>query len=193
LTEHRATATGEAHALAALIAFHHARAGARSGEAGEMLLLSEQDRSKWDRPLIARGFAHLAAATSADTLSALHLEAAIAAAHASAPSFAATDWSTVAHCYCQLEEMKPTPVVRLNAAIAAAYADGPAVGLARLDALADAGKLARYALYHAARGALLLRLERRNEAAEAIDRALACPLNAPERAHLERRRRDCLA
>jgi RNA polymerase sigma-70 factor (ECF subfamily) len=193
LTEHRATATGEAHALAALIAFHHARAGARSGEAGEMLLLSEQDRSKWDRPLIARGFAHLAAATSADTLSALHLEAAIAAAHASAPSFAATDWSAVAHCYCQLEEIKPTPVVRLNAAIAAAYADGPAVGLARLDALADAGKLARYALYHSARGALLLRLDRRNEAAEAIDRALACPLSAPERTHLERRRRDCRA
>ncbi len=191
LTEHRATATGEAQALAALIAFHHARAGARTGAAGEMLLLSEQDRSKWDRALIARGFAHLAAAMSAETLSPLHLEAAIAAAHAAAPAFDATDWPTVAHYYRLLEEMKPTPVVRLNAAIAAAYADGPAVGLARLDALADAGKLARYALYHAARGALLLRLDRRMEAAEAIDRALACPLNAPERAHLERRRRDC--
>ena len=103
----------------------------------------------------------------------------------------ATDWPTVAHYYRLLEEVKPTPVVRLNAAIAAAYADGPAVGLARLDTLVDAGKLARYALYHAARGALLLRLDRRMEAAEAIDRALACPLNAPERAHLERRRRDC--
>jgi RNA polymerase sigma-70 factor, ECF subfamily len=191
LTEHRATATGEAQALAALIAFHHARAGARTGAAGEMLLLSEQDRGKWDRALIARGFAHLAAAMSAESLSPLHLEAAIAATHAAAPSFDATDWPKVAHCYRLLEEVKPTPVVRLNAAIAAAYADGPAVGLARLDALADAGKLARYALYHAARGALLLRLERRNEAAEAIDRALACPLNAPERVHLERRRRDC--
>ena len=191
LTEHSATATGEAHALAALIAFHHARAGARSGVAGEMLLLSEQDRGKWDRPLIARGFTHLAAATSSDALSPLHLEAAIAAAHAAASTFETTDWSTVAHYYRLLEEVKPTPVVRLNAAIAAAHAEGPAVGLARLDALADAEKLARYALYHAARGALLLRLDRRNEAADAIERALACPLNAPERAHLERRRRDC--
>ena len=191
LTAHRATATGEAQALTALIAFHHARAGARTGEAGEMLLLSEQDRGKWDRALIARGFAHLAAAMSAETLTPLHLEAAIAAAHAAAPSFEVTDWTTVAHYYRLLEEMKPTPVVRLNAAIAAAYADGPEVGLVRLDALADAGKLARYALYHAARGALLLRLDRPSEAAEAIDRALACPLNAAERDHLERRRRDC--
>jgi len=190
LTEHPATATGEAHALAALIAFHHARAGARTGEAGELLLLSEQDRGKWDRPLIARGFTHLASAMSADTLTALHLEAAIAAAHAGAASFAATDWPTVAHYYHLLEELKPTPVVRLNAAIAIAHAEGPAVGLARLDAL-DAEKLARYALYHAARGALLLRLDRRSEAADATARALTCPLTAPERIHLERRLREC--
>jgi RNA polymerase sigma-70 factor, ECF subfamily len=191
LTEHRATATGEAQALVALIAFHHARAGARTGAAGEMLLLSEQDRGKWDGALIARGFAHLAAAMSAERLSALHLEAAIAASHAAASSFAATDWPTVAHYYRLLEEMKPTPVVRLNAAIAAAYADGPAIGLARLDALAGAEKLARYPLYHAARGELLRRLDRRDDARTAFRRALDCPLNVAERAHLERQWRAC--
>ena len=191
LTEHPATATGEAHALAALIAFHHARAGARIGEGGALLILEDQDRSRWDRALIARGFAHLAAAMSSPGLTPLHLEAAIASAHAAAPSFAATDWSTVAHSYRLLEELKPTPVVRLNAAIAAAYAEGPAVGLAELDALDEIDRLSRYALYHAARGDLLLRLDRRREAADAFSRALACPLTAPERTHLERRRRAC--
>jgi RNA polymerase sigma-70 factor (ECF subfamily) len=191
LTEHRGTATGETHALAALMCFHHARAAARTGEAGDLVLLPEQDRSRWDASLLARGFVHLRAAMSSKELTALHLEAGIAAVHASARSFAETDCAALLHYYEALAEMKPTAVVKLNAAIARAYAEGPAVGLAQLDALAGNARLARYAPYHAARGDLLLRLERRTEAGEALTQALRCPLNGAERDYLARKLRAC--
>jgi RNA polymerase sigma-70 factor (ECF subfamily) len=97
----------------------------------------------------------------------------------------------LAHHYGALEELKPTPVVRLNAAIACAFAEGPAAGLARLDALADARKLEPYALYHAARGDLLQRLDRMNEARDAFAAALACPVNGAERACIERKLAAC--
>jgi RNA polymerase sigma-70 factor (ECF subfamily) len=191
LTGHPATATGECHALAALICFHHARADARTREDGALILLDAQDRSRWDRELVARGFAHLRSATAADALSPIHLEAAIASVHAVAPTFEATDWRLLSHYYGMLEEIKPTPVVRLNAAIAYAHADGPTVGLKRLDALADARKLARYALFHAARGDLLLKLDRKGDAAAAFTAALNCPANDAERACLTRKLQAC--
>lgn len=191
LTEYPGTATGETHALAALICFHHARAAARTGEAGDLVLLAEQDRSRWDGALLARGFVHLRCAMSARQLSALHLEAGIAAVHASARSFPETDWKQLARYYDALIELKPTPVVQLNAAIARAYAEGPAVGLAQLDALSGNGRLSSYAPYHAARGDLLLKLERRSEACEALQLALACPLNGAERSYLAGRLRSC--
>jgi len=156
-----------------------------------MILLQEQDRARWDRDLIARGFEHLRRSTDTDDLTALHIEAAIASVHAAAPSFGETDWGMLAHHYQALEELKPTPVVQLNAAIASAYAEGPAVGLARLDALAGARKLGSYALYHAARGDLLLKLDRRDEAREAFAAALACPLNGAERECIERKLNAC--
>jgi RNA polymerase sigma-70 factor, ECF subfamily len=193
LTAYPATASGEAHALAALMCFHHARAAARTSEAGDLVLLAEQDRSRWDGALLARGFAHLKAAMSAQELSALHLEAGIAAVHASARSFEATDWNQLAHYYDTLIELKPTAVVQLNAAIARAYAEGPAVGLAQLDALSGNARLAGYAPYHAARGDLLLKLERCSEASEALARALECPVNGAEREYLARRLRSCKA
>lgn len=193
LTGYPGTATGEAHALAALMCFHHARAAARTGEAGDLVLLAEQDRTRWDRELLARGFVHLKGAMSARQLTPLHLEAGIAAVHASANSFEETDWKTVAHHYDALIELKPTPVVQLNAAIARAYAEGPAVGLAQLDALRANSRLSAYAPYHAARGDLLLRLERRSEASEALARALECPLNGAEREHLSSKLRSCKA
>jgi RNA polymerase sigma-70 factor (ECF subfamily) len=191
LTQHRLTATGEAHALAALISFHHARADARVGEAGELIRLAEQDRTRWDQELIGRGFAHLEAATTADALTVLHVEAAIASLHAAAPTFAKTDWRRLAHYYELLEELKPSPVVRLNAAIAIGYADGPGAGLAHLDALGSTRSLARYALYHAARGDLLARLGQIDQAADAFAAALTCPVNRAERDHLARRMQAC--
>ncbi|MFI4997551.1 MAG: RNA polymerase sigma factor [Hyphomicrobiales bacterium] len=191
LTEHRATATGECHALAALISFQHARAEARTGDAGALILLAEQDRSLWNHALIARGFAHQQKAMQSDRLTALHLEAAIASVHAAARSFAETDWPMLAHHYHLLHELKPTPIVELNAAIALAHAEGPGAGLARLDKLAGARKLAHYAPYHAARGDLLSKLERRLEAGEAFAKALGCEVNDAEREHLEQRMREC--
>ena len=191
LTAYPATATGECHALAALICFHHARADTRTGHEGALILLAEQDRTRWDRALIGRGFEHMQKATASDALSALHLEAAIASVHAAAPSFARTDWALVSHYYVMLEELKPTPVVQLNAAIALAHAEGAAAGLARLDALAGTRKLASYALYHAARGELLLRLERGRDASAAFAKAIGCQLNGTERAYLEGKLQAC--
>jgi len=191
LCEYPATSTGEAHALAALICFHHARAAARTGARGDVLLLAEQDRTRWDATLLARGFVHLRGAMAAPELSALHLEAGIAAIHASAPSFAQTDWPALVRCYEALIALKPTPVVKLNAAIAHAYADGPAAGLARLDELAGNTRLSHYAHYHAARGDLLLKLRRHGEAGAALLQALECPLNGAERDCLVRKLRAC--
>ena len=191
LTGHPPTATGECHALTALICFHHARADARTDQEGALILLDAQDRALWDRALIARGFAHLETATTSEALTPIHLEAAIASVHAAAPTFEATDWRLLSHYYGMLEEIKPTPVVQLNAAIAYAHVDGPAVGLARLDALAEARKIARYALFHAARGDLLLKLDRKDDAAAAFVAALDCPANDVERACLARKLQAC--
>jgi RNA polymerase sigma-70 factor (ECF subfamily) len=191
LLEHPATATGEAFALAALICFHHARAAARIGDGGSLILLAEQDRRRWDHALIARGFGHLRRAMAGSALTPLHIEAGIASLHAAAPAFAATDWRAIAHYYEMLNELKPTPVVQLNCAIALAYAESPARGLAALDRLEGARKLQRYGLYHAARGDLLAKLGRRQEAEAAFTLALACPLNEAERAFLTNRRQAC--
>jgi RNA polymerase sigma-70 factor (ECF subfamily) len=191
LSEHPGTSSGETHALAALICFHHARAAARTGAMGDAVLLAEQDRARWDATLLSRGFVHLQGAMAAPELTALHLEAGIAALHASAPSFAQTDWLALVHYYEALIELKPTPVVKLNAAIAQACAGRPAAGLAQLDELAGNARLSRYAPYHAARADLLLKLERRAEAGDALLRALDCPLNGAERDHLLRKLRAC--
>jgi RNA polymerase sigma-70 factor, ECF subfamily len=189
LAAHPATATGETHALAALMCFHHARAAARTGPAGDLILLAEQDRSRWDGALITRGYEHLRSAMAAPSLSALHIEAGIAAEHAGARSFEATDWAQLARYYETLLTLKPTPVVRLNAAIAVAYAQSPAAGLAELDALADEKKLAHYAPYHAARGELLVKLGLAGAAATALRRALECPVNGAERECLTKKLR----
>src|SRR5437762_2486770 len=131
--------------------------GARLAERGDLVLLAEQDRSRWDHALIAQGFVHLRGAMSSSALTPLHLEAGIASVHAGARRFQDTDWAALSRYYDTLLELKPTAVVQLNAAIACAYANGPATGLTQLDALAGRARLTHYALYHAAGGGLLLK------------------------------------
>ncbi len=114
LAEHPRAGTGEAQALAALLCFQHARAGARVSGEGELILLADQDRARWDGALIARGLDHLKKAMTADALTAIHLEAGIASLHATAASFEDTDWRAVAHYYAMLEELKPSAVVQLG-------------------------------------------------------------------------------
>lgn len=191
LARHPATATGETHALVALMCFHHARAPARVDDSGDLVLLAEQDRSRWDKNLLVDGFERLRAAMQAPRLTPLHLEAAIAALHAAAPSFEQTDWPALCRTYEHLLELKPNPVVRVNAAIARAYADGPAAGLEQLKQLGNLAKLSTYASFHAARGDLLMKLQRYIEAADAFRSALGCPLNAVEREFLLSRAQLC--
>jgi len=191
ITRHPATATGEAHALSALLSFQHARASARIGNSGELLRLAEQDRSLWDRELIARGFAHLQEAMTARELSVYHVEAGAAAVHASAKDFDSTDWQQLAQYYAMLEELKPTAVVRLNAAVATAYAEGPQIALLKLDRLSGDRRMDDYALFHATRGDLLLKLDRYEAAHAAFGKALECPLSDPERAFIATRAKSC--
>jgi len=128
----------DAQALLALFLLQASRLPARVNEAGEAVPLQEQHRARWDRALLAEGFAHLERSAAGAAVTAYHIEAEIAATHAAAPSFAATDWARIALFYSQLP---PSPAVRLNHAIAVGYRDGAAVGLAALNGLDHPGHL----------------------------------------------------
>jgi RNA polymerase sigma-70 factor (ECF subfamily) len=173
--------------LLALMLLQDARRDARVGADGEPVLLEDQDRSRWDRAEIEEGLPLVPEALRAAPPDAYALQAAIAALHAQAPSAAATDWAQIAALYVALHALTPSPVVRLNHAVAVAFADGPAAGLALLDVLAAEGSLEGYHLLHAARADLLRRLGRLDEAAVAYRAALAHVGNQAERRFLERR------
>jgi len=176
------TSTAAAHALQALMLFHASRLDTRS-EGGMLLLLEDQDRSKWDRRLIQLGFEHLGRAMAGDVLTSYHLEAGIAAVHARAASFDQTDWAEIVRLYDLLYANKPSPVVGLNRAAAIAMARDPEAGL---EALAALEGIDRY-LYHAiVRGELLRRAGRTNEAREQFERALKMPSSTPQRALIAR-------
>ncbi|MFE9099475.1 RNA polymerase sigma factor [Actinomadura geliboluensis] len=181
----------EARGLLALMLLHDARGAARTGPGGALVVLEEQDRSRWDAAEIAEGVAlleeALAPAPGRPPPGPYLVQAAIAACHATAPDAAATDWPQIAVLYERLERLVPSPVVRLNRAVAVGMADGPAAGLALADDLDRAGDLDGYHLLHAARGDLLGRLGRRADAAAAFRRALDLAANDAERRHLARR------
>ncbi|GMV22025.1 MAG: RNA polymerase sigma24 factor [Acidimicrobiia bacterium] len=188
LTQHPRTATPESHALVALLLLQSARLPARLTEAGELALLAEQDRRRWLDPLIAAGLRHLDLASTGDRVSVWHLQAGIAAAHTCAPSTADTPWPHVVTMYDDLVRLRPTPVVRLNRAIAIGMRDGPRAGL---DALADVDedhRLQDYHLLHATRGHFLAATGDHAAARLAFTRALDCPLSVPERRFLVARR-----
>jgi RNA polymerase sigma-70 factor (ECF subfamily) len=169
---------------------HDARRDARVREGGDLVLLDDQDRSRWDRAAIEEGRALVDRAVAAGRPGPYQVQAAIAVLHDQAPTPADTDWAEIAALYHALMRLTPSPVVELNLAAAVAMADGPAIGLAMMDGLAASGALETYPYLHAARADLLRRLERWSEAAIAYRRALALTTNAPERAFLEGRLRE---
>ena len=171
--------------LLALMRLHLARADARFATDGGLVLLRDQDRSRWDRPTIEEADALLRAALRRGRPGRYQLQAAIVACHALAGSYEATDWDEIVDLYDRLLVLEPTPVVALNRAVALAERDGPAAGLAELAPLA--GRLDRWHLFHAARGELLRRTDRFDEAKRATERALSLVVNDAERRVLERR------
>jgi RNA polymerase sigma-70 factor, ECF subfamily len=180
----------EATALLALMLLHDARRGARVGSAGELILLGDQDRSRWDAARIAEGQALVERAVAARRPGPYQVQAAIASLHDDATSADETDWRQIAALYASLQRLTPSPVIELNLAAAVAMADGPAVGLAMIDGIAASGELASYPYLHAARADLLRRLERWSEADGAYRRALELTSNGAERAFLEDRLTD---
>jgi RNA polymerase sigma-70 factor, ECF subfamily len=179
------------HALLALMLLQASRLPARVDEAGDILLLAEQDRGVWDQELIGRGLRHLDRAASGRTITAYHVEAAIAAAHAVAVDDAATDWGYVVRLYDDLLAIKPSPVVELNRAIALAMTEGPAAGIAAIDRIEQDPALARYYLLPAALGRLWLEAGDPERAARYFEEALTRPCSAPERRFLERQLTKC--
>jgi RNA polymerase sigma-70 factor (ECF subfamily) len=177
----------EAIGLLALMLLHDSRRSARMNAAGDLVLLNDQDRSKWDAGQIAEGVRLVERALGAGPPGPYGIQAAIAAVHAEAPSAAATDWSEIVGLYDVLMRMAPSPVVELNRAVAVAMRDGPAAGLSIVDAILDRGDLADYRLAHAARADLYRRLGRASEARAAYERALALTKQEPERRFIERR------
>jgi RNA polymerase sigma-70 factor (ECF subfamily) len=177
----------EAVGLLALMLLHESRRSARATPEGDIVLLEDQDRSMWDARLIAEGRGLVERALGTRGFGAYTVQAAIAAVHASAPSAAATDWRQIAALYDTLLAINPSPVVELNRAVAVAMRDGPAAGLALVDAILGRGDLGGYHLSHAARADLLRRLGRRDEARQAYERALALARQEPERRFLRMR------
>ncbi|GAA2502996.1 RNA polymerase sigma factor [Streptomyces gobitricini] len=175
----------EVHGLAALLELQASRTAARTGPDGEPVLLADQDRARWNRLLIRRGFAALERAGTGP----YSLQAAIAACHARAPRYEETDWATIAALYGRLAAVAPSPVVELNRAVAVSMADGPAAGLTIVDALAGEPALKDYHLLPSVRGDLLARLGHADEARAEFERAASLTRNARERALLLERAR----
>ncbi|HMA90479.1 MAG TPA: RNA polymerase sigma factor [Burkholderiales bacterium] len=175
----------EAMGLLALMVIQESRRAARSRPDGELVLLEDQDRSLWNRELITEGVALTTRALRTRMFGPYCLQAAIAAVHAESASTQETDWSEIIGLYDVLSRLDPSPVIQLNRAVAVAMRDGPAGGLALVDALMD--ELQGYHLAHAVRADLLRRLGRKSEAAEAYAKALALSKQGPERRFLERR------
>ncbi|WP_329621678.1 RNA polymerase sigma factor [Streptomyces sp. NBC_01255] len=171
----------EAHGLAALLELQASRTAARTGRDGQPVLLADQNRSRWNRLLVRRGFAALERAGDGRSYGPYALQAAIAACHARAASYEETDWRTIAALYGRLGAVAPSPVVELNRAVAVSMAEGPEAGLALVDALAGGTALAGYHLLPSVRGDLLARLGRAAEARAEFERAASLTRNARER------------
>jgi RNA polymerase sigma-70 factor (ECF subfamily) len=178
---------GETLGLLALMLLHDSRRNARINAGGQLVTLEEQDRSLWDRAEIEQGLHLVETALRMQHPGPYQLQAAIAALHAHAKTFAETDWAEIATLYSQLKNLSASPVVALNHAVAIAMSEGPERGLTLIDELGAAGDLTGYHLFHAARADLLRRLDRKAESAEAYTRALNLARNPIEQNYLRRR------
>ena len=191
LIEHPATRGPAVHALIALMLLQAARLPARIDGAGEITLLAEQDRSRWDHAMIARGMRHLDASASGEEITTYHVEAAIAACHAAAPSFEETDWPRMVALYDELIAMQPSPVAALNRAVAVAMAEGPQAGIDAIESMASRDSLRDYPLLYATLGELWLQRGDVVRAAEQFTRALELPSSMPEKRFLLRKLESC--
>jgi len=180
----------EVEGLLALMLLQESRRAARSTAAGDIVLLEDQDRSLWDRGQIAEGTALVERALRSRRFGPYTIQAAIAAVHAEATSFPATDWEQLVGLYDVLLRAEPSPVVELNRAVAVAMRDGPEAGLELVDRILARGELDEYHLAHAARADLCRRLGRKMEARASYERALDLARQEPERRFLERRLRE---
>ncbi|MFO0706785.1 MAG: RNA polymerase sigma factor [Nitrospira sp.] len=177
----------EVMGLLALMLLHESRRSARTSANGDLVLLEHQDRSRWNRDLITDGIALIERALSSKRIGPYTLQAAIAAVHAAAPSAADTDWAQIVALYDLLARVEPSPVIELNRAVAVAMRDGPAAGLALVDAILAHGELTDYHLAHSARADFHRRLGHTAEARSAYEQALALTKQDPERRFLEHR------
>lgn len=193
LLEMPETRRPEVHALLALMCFCGARLPARSGEAGEVLTMAQQDRSRWDQEWVRCGFAQFQASIGGPILSVYHVEAAIASVHALARSYAETDWAAILKNYDFLARLQVSPVASLNRVVALSKVEGLRAGLDALAELEEEGTLARYPLFHSLKAQLEWAAGARDRAGQAFARALELPLTDPERRLLEHRRAACAA
>jgi RNA polymerase sigma-70 factor (ECF subfamily) len=191
LVEHPAGNCPQTHALLALMLLDTARIPARVDSQGNLLLLQEQDRSCWSRPMIARGMFHLAQSAAGGELSVYHLQAAIAACHCAAPDYASTDWRQILSLYNRLVELDGSPVVALNRAIVIANLHGPKAGLDALAAIRDLETLNTYYLLHAVLGEFESQLNNARAAAGHFRKSLELAEIKTEQAFLAKRLQAC--
>jgi RNA polymerase sigma-70 factor (ECF subfamily) len=181
---HRSNTEGEIYGLLALMLFHHSRRNARTGPTGELILLDNQDRSKWDRADISQAQAFLGRALARGNIGRYAYEASIAQVHAAAQSPEETDWAKIVQFYDVLLQIDPSPIIGLNRAVAIAMRDGPAEGLAIMNAIITGGTLSDYRFAHAARADMYRRLGRIEEAKSEYSCALALTQQEAERRYI---------
>jgi RNA polymerase sigma factor (sigma-70 family) len=191
LAQHRAGNQPKTHALLALMLLNAARIPAREDDKGNLLRLEEQDRSLWDQAMIARGMFHLHESTAGAEISEYHLQAGIAACHATAIDYKSTDWARILSLYDRLIEFDDSPVVALNRAVAVANFRGPEAGLQTLRAIRDREQLDSYYLFYSVIGELEMRLSNHAAAAEQFRKAFELAETKSERAFLLKRLQLC--
>jgi RNA polymerase sigma-70 factor (ECF subfamily) len=187
LARHSVTGVPRVHALVALMLLQSSRFAVRVDESGALRTLEEQDRSSWDRERIDRGLRYLEQSGSGEDLSEYHLEAAIAACHATASRFEDTDWHRIIECYDALLAANPSPITAFHRAVAVGFAEGPTAGLRELRSLRDAAPLAGYFPYYAALGEFERREGNTDAARGALSRGLEMAGTDAERAFVKRR------